>query len=532
MASISKLSVRGVRSFSPTDDEQVIGFCFPLTIIVGANGCGKTTVIESLKYAVTGALPPGNKAGQSFVHDPRSMGQSSVKASIKLRFSNTQGASMVVARSMEVTQKKTTASFKALDGTIRTVDRETGERVTMSHKCTELDKNVPLLLGVSKPILEHVVFCHQEDSSWPLQEGAVLKKRFDDIFDSTRYAKALEAIKAERKGYFARSKDLRAELEGLNSHKHAATGFREELEDCKDKISGLEDKVRACEEEIEGENAVKLEAQRLIKTVEDFSDDLEAKTKDLETQHAVCEKQKQMLGKDDLTKDHDYQQLKEMLRELNDQRHGNEATRSLEALENECLNIERTVERRRRQTNDFNAKKGKLEAERDAHDGVLKQRFAIMEAIHKKHRFDLGGPTQDSEDEGALTQGTAGSRGTIFTTMTSNTHVITDEDMRAFQAAMDAKNAELREAYKTVKANHRKEEDGECRLARRRPSRACGDWSSEAPCRAGMVSLRYGGPLRGNVRQLISRHGESSCIRGRFGSAIVAVAFVGLRCMA
>ena len=34
MASIAKLSIRGVRAFSPNDDEQVIGFCFPLTIIV------------------------------------------------------------------------------------------------------------------------------------------------------------------------------------------------------------------------------------------------------------------------------------------------------------------------------------------------------------------------------------------------------------------------------------------------------------------------------------------------------------------
>jgi DNA repair protein RAD50 len=85
---------------------------------------------------------------------------------------------MVVARSMEVSQKKTSASFKALDGTIRTVNRETGERVTLSHKCTELDNSIPTYLGVSKPILEHVMFCHQEDSSWPLQEGAVLKKRF------------------------------------------------------------------------------------------------------------------------------------------------------------------------------------------------------------------------------------------------------------------------------------------------------------------------------------------------------------------
>jgi DNA repair protein RAD50 len=41
MASINKLSIRGVRSFSPDDDEQVIEFLFPVTIIVGANGCGK-----------------------------------------------------------------------------------------------------------------------------------------------------------------------------------------------------------------------------------------------------------------------------------------------------------------------------------------------------------------------------------------------------------------------------------------------------------------------------------------------------------
>ena len=112
------------------------------------NVAGKTTIIESLKYAVTGSLPPGNKSGQSFVHDPRSIGQTSVKGSIKLRFTNTEGLSMVVARSMEVTQKKTTASFKALDGTIRTVNKETGERVTMSHKCTELDKSVPMVSRV------------------------------------------------------------------------------------------------------------------------------------------------------------------------------------------------------------------------------------------------------------------------------------------------------------------------------------------------------------------------------------------------
>lgn len=104
MASINKLSVRGIRAFSPDEEEQVISFSFPLTIIIGANGCGKTTIIEALKYAVTGGLPTGK--GHAFVHDPKSTGSSVVKAMIKLRFNNRAGKSMVVVRSMELTQKK------------------------------------------------------------------------------------------------------------------------------------------------------------------------------------------------------------------------------------------------------------------------------------------------------------------------------------------------------------------------------------------------------------------------------------------
>lgn len=38
-------------------------------------------------------------------------------------------------------------------------------------------------------ILENVIFVHQEESSWPLDEGSVLKKKFDDIFSATKYTK-------------------------------------------------------------------------------------------------------------------------------------------------------------------------------------------------------------------------------------------------------------------------------------------------------------------------------------------------------
>lgn len=50
-----------------------------------------------------------------------------------------------------------------------------------------MDIEIPQLLGVSKAVLENVIFCHQEDSYWPLAEPAALKKKFDDIFEATRY---------------------------------------------------------------------------------------------------------------------------------------------------------------------------------------------------------------------------------------------------------------------------------------------------------------------------------------------------------
>jgi len=60
------------------------------------------------------------------------------------------------------------------------------QRGVISTKCAEMDAEIPHLLGVSKAVLENVIFCHQEDSYWPLAEPSALKKKFDDIFEATK----------------------------------------------------------------------------------------------------------------------------------------------------------------------------------------------------------------------------------------------------------------------------------------------------------------------------------------------------------
>ncbi|KAI8985471.1 hypothetical protein BDB01DRAFT_721426 [Pilobolus umbonatus] len=69
MSSIHSMAILGIRSFS-ADQPSYITFKSPLTLIVGTNGSGKTTIIECLKYATTGDLPPNSKGG-AFVNDPK-----------------------------------------------------------------------------------------------------------------------------------------------------------------------------------------------------------------------------------------------------------------------------------------------------------------------------------------------------------------------------------------------------------------------------------------------------------------------------
>jgi DNA repair protein RAD50 len=47
MSSIDKMAIRGIRSFSPFDEEK-IEFYKPLTLILGQNGAGKTVSYLSL----------------------------------------------------------------------------------------------------------------------------------------------------------------------------------------------------------------------------------------------------------------------------------------------------------------------------------------------------------------------------------------------------------------------------------------------------------------------------------------------------
>lgn len=49
--------------------------------------------------------------------------------------------------------------------------------------------------------MNSVIFCHQEDSSWPLDEGKKVKERFDEIFEADKYSECFDKLRKIRKEY-------------------------------------------------------------------------------------------------------------------------------------------------------------------------------------------------------------------------------------------------------------------------------------------------------------------------------------------
>ncbi|CAG9465324.1 unnamed protein product [Pedinophyceae sp. YPF-701] len=254
MSTVDKLLIKGIRAFG-SDRDAVIVFSKPLTLIVGHNGAGKTTIIECLKQATTGDMPPNTRNGGGFVHDPKVAGTSETKGQIKLKITTARGIPLIINRNFQVKlQKKSGQTFKSLDATVQTRNQRTGEAESLSYKNADMDRMVPNMMGVSKAILENVVFVHQEDSNWPLGEPAALKKRFDEIFAATKYSKAIEQLGRVKKEQAQAAKEGKLKLATLESHQAQAARLREDVRSNEDNARRLEEQMgaqRAAVEELE-----------------------------------------------------------------------------------------------------------------------------------------------------------------------------------------------------------------------------------------------------------------------------------------
>ncbi|KAL8850564.1 MAG: hypothetical protein Q9221_004521 [Calogaya cf. arnoldii] len=182
-------------------------------------------------------MPPNAKLGGAFIHDPKLCGEKEVLAQVKLQFRDPSGAKVVVTRNVSLTVQKTKRTMKTLDGSM--LRQANGERTVMSSRNAELDRFIPQYLGVSKAVLENVIFCHQDESLWPMSEPGTLKKKFDEIFEALKYTKAIDAIKKMKKDYTNELKNLQTAEQFCKENKSRADRASKESRLLSDEIERL-----------------------------------------------------------------------------------------------------------------------------------------------------------------------------------------------------------------------------------------------------------------------------------------------------
>ncbi|NXT51885.1 RAD50 protein, partial [Pluvianellus socialis] len=381
MSKIEKMSILGVRSFGVEDkDKQIITFFNPLTILVGPNGAGKTTIIECLKYISTGDFPPGTK-GSSFVHDPKVANETDVRAQIRLQFRDVNGELVAVQRSMVCTQKGKKTEFKTLEGVITRTKH--GEKVSLSSKCAEIDREMISALGVSKSVINNVIFCHQEESNWPLSEGKALKQKFDEIFSATRYIKALETLRQVRLKQSSKVKECQAELKYLKQNKEKAQEIQDHLSNRESQLAASKENVKSIESQLDPlKSSLAAVEQNLMKVMR-----LDNDVKALESRRRQMEKDNQDLQQ---KMEKVFQGTDEQLRD----RYQNHQ-KTVKEKEKRLSDCKRELDRATKECQRFNSEKsellierGRLQMQADRHQEHISMRDSLIQSLAAQLELD------------------------------------------------------------------------------------------------------------------------------------------------
>lgn len=249
---------------------------------------------------------------------------------------------------------------------------------------------IPERLGVSPAILDAVIFCHQDESLWPLSEPAALKKRFDEIFEAQKYTKAIDNLKVLRKKHV----EQLGKLQNDEAHNKVNKDRGERAEK---RMTGLQAEIEGAREKCETITAEMEETQGLIreKRVQANSflqivQNLGNKKEQLEyRQDAVSELRSTIeeLVEDDASLESSLEQYQERMRHLEEESKQN--TVQYKELQNELSEAQKSL-------NSKLSEQGRHQSDQDKYERQLKSRVELIHEIAEK--YDMRGFDGDLGD--------------------------------------------------------------------------------------------------------------------------------------
>lgn len=154
-----------------------------------------------------------------------------------------------VTRGMKSSEKNGKPKFETVDNSI-VLEREGKIPEDLSYRGGDVNTQMCLAMGVSPAVINNVLFCHQEESSWPLDTDKKLKEKFDAIFGTTEYNKAIDKLIKFRKSYMEQAKIKEVETKVTLRLKRETEGKMMDLQANEKKLAKIEVQMNAFVEEI------------------------------------------------------------------------------------------------------------------------------------------------------------------------------------------------------------------------------------------------------------------------------------------
>lgn len=201
MTVLHKLQISGIRTFRPNPpdiEHQTITFDEPITVITGENGTGKTTIIESLKVAIKGGI----KNCPELISNIDIWSMNEVRAEIVCEFESVDHKLYRVTVNPVLAKTQRNAKGEQLKtGECQVFIRNPdGSEETHEIPTNDIENRIPGYFSVSVPMIENVIFCHQDNSCWPIDDkDSELKAKFDLIFGAEKYKLAVKNLKENEK---------------------------------------------------------------------------------------------------------------------------------------------------------------------------------------------------------------------------------------------------------------------------------------------------------------------------------------------
>jgi len=176
------------------------------------------------------------------------------KKRLNLKITDPRGVDKTVFRSMRIEMQKGKPKFQTFDSTIK---YSGNEDKFSSGRQEDINNHMCESMGVSKAILNNVIFCHQEDSNWPLDEGKKLKEKFDAIFGTSEYNKAIKKISNIRKAYDIKLKEAIGDKKLYEDRKFEVERKERSIMDIQNKLKTIQKEYDECEQKMAPLNAKK-----------------------------------------------------------------------------------------------------------------------------------------------------------------------------------------------------------------------------------------------------------------------------------